>query len=117
MVSSWQTARYPSATTCRSATNCSPVNARGLAHRLRQYDVRSCEVRVDLWHGKGYKREDLYDAWTRYLSRSLVIPPGGIEEKGEHTPPNSSATSATNATEPQQMIFDVLGGKVIDEQG
>jgi hypothetical protein len=59
-----------------------PLNARGLGTRLRQYGVTSKSVRIDGKTPKGYAREDLWDAWSRYLA----------------TPPMESATSATSAT-------------------
>jgi hypothetical protein len=59
-----------------------PLNARGLAHRLRDYGVSSKTVRIGEKTPKGYAREDLADAWARYL------PPS----------PQESATSATSAT-------------------
>ena len=59
-----------------------PLNARGLAQRLKQYGVASRNVRTDSTVLKGYRKEDLFDAWTRYLP----------------TPAQESATSATSAT-------------------
>jgi hypothetical protein len=44
-----------------------PLNPRGLAQRLRRYEVSSTSVRVGDWTGKGYRKEDLHDAWARYL--------------------------------------------------
>jgi len=44
-----------------------PLNARGLAQRLKQYGVSSRTVRIGATTAKGYRREDLHDAWTRYL--------------------------------------------------
>jgi hypothetical protein len=44
-----------------------PLDARGLANRLRQYDVHSGTVRIGERTAKGYKRADLHDAWSRYL--------------------------------------------------
>ena len=58
------------------------LNARGLAVRLRQYEVKSRNVRIEDKILKGYKREDFSDAWSRYLP----------------TPPQELATSATSAT-------------------
>jgi Protein of unknown function (DUF3631) len=94
-----------------------PLNARGLAQRLRQYEIHSGEVRIGQWHGKGYKRSDLWDAWTRYL------PPVVADEEANHDVPplintesevnsgdglgppgNESATSATNATSATEGI-------------
>jgi Protein of unknown function (DUF3631) len=47
-----------------------PLNDRGLAMRLRQYGVKSKDVRVEGRDSplKGYTREDLHDVWLRYLS-------------------------------------------------
>jgi hypothetical protein len=59
-----------------------PLDDRGLANRLRQYDIKSRDVRTSTGTLKGYHRADFQDAWARYL------PP--IGEK--------SATSATSAT-------------------
>jgi hypothetical protein len=60
-----------------------PLNARGLARRLHAYGVKSANTRTNGNVAKGYRREDLADAWNRYL------PP--LSEK--------SATSATSVTE------------------
>ena len=67
-----------------------PLNDRGLATRLRQYGVKSKSLSTGGEYGprpKGYTREDLYDAWERY------IPPSPLS-------PDRSATAATGATEP-----------------
>lgn len=44
-----------------------PLNERGLASRLRQYNVRSKTVRIGTTTPKGYARADLVDVWARYL--------------------------------------------------
>lgn len=44
-----------------------PLDARGLARRLRPYDVRPTTIRHHASTPKGYRREDLHDAWLRYL--------------------------------------------------
>lgn len=62
-----------------------PLNARGLARRVGEYGVKSKNVRIGDATPKGYTREDLWDAWSRYL---LPLGP----------PPQESATSATNST-------------------
>ena len=54
------------------------LNARGLAMRLRQYGVASRQVRMGDRTAKGYRREDLHDAWERYLPPS---PPIGKETR------------------------------------
>src|SRR5262249_33649127 len=59
-----------------------PLDERGLARRLRQFGIKSKNVRTDAGVPKGYMRADFEDAWRRYL------PPS----------PGRSATSATSAT-------------------
>ena len=49
-----------------------PLDSRKLSRFLRDYDVRPADVRADV-EGvdtvrKGYKLEDLHDAWARYLA-------------------------------------------------
>ncbi len=44
-----------------------PLDARGLARRLRQYGVTSGSVRCGDVTGKGYRRDEMHDAWSRYL--------------------------------------------------
>jgi hypothetical protein len=61
-----------------------PLDARGLAYRLRAYGIRPKTIRTDGATPRGYTREDMVDAWSRYL-------------------PHKSATSAT----PQQTLLEV----------
>jgi hypothetical protein len=44
-----------------------PINDRTLAKRLRQYGIKSKDINVQDRALKGYAKEDLHDAWTRYL--------------------------------------------------
>jgi uncharacterized protein DUF3631 len=61
-----------------------PLNDRGLANRLRRYEVKSGNIRLDGGAVlKGYRAADLHEAWRRYL------PPQA----------DKSATSATSATD------------------
>jgi hypothetical protein len=62
-----------------------PLDDRGLANRLRQYDIESKDIRTSTGTLKGYYRADFQDAWVRYL------PPIGQKSA-------TSATSATRAT-------------------
>lgn len=59
-----------------------PLDARGLAQRLRPYDIKPTTVRIGASTPKGYRREDLHDAWQRYLG----------------PPPHECATAATTDT-------------------
>src|SRR5262249_26597385 len=44
-----------------------PINDRKLGRRLREYGVKSRAIRVGDKTPRGYLREDLQDAWLRYL--------------------------------------------------
>lgn len=63
-----------------------PLNDRGLAARLRKYEIKPRVVRIGESTPRGYKREDFHDAWSRYLSLAPL--------------PMGSATSATSETDP-----------------
>lgn len=79
-----------------------PLDQRGLANRLRPYGVRSKQVRIDKDTTlKGYRRQDLWDAWTRYLP---AVGPA----------PHRSETSETSETDPCDVS---LGSDVSDPMG
>jgi hypothetical protein len=59
-----------------------PLDSRGLSRRLKPYGIAPRNVRIGASTPKGYRREDLHDAWSRYVWVS----------------PKGTATSATNAT-------------------
>lgn len=59
-----------------------PLDARGLAKKLRPYGVKSTTIRILASTAKGYRRADLIDAWSRYL----------------HPFPQGSVTSVTTGT-------------------
>lgn len=61
------------------------LDARGLARRLRAFEIRPHTIRTGDRTPKGYNLEDFFDAWQRYLPEPLSV---GAE----------SATSATNDT-------------------
>ena len=65
------------------------LDSRGLARMLRKYDVAPKVIRVGDSTPRGYRREDLHDAWSRYLPPAALSP--------------DSATSAT----PQQDDVEV----------
>jgi Protein of unknown function (DUF3631) len=48
-----------------------PLDDRGLALRLRKYDVRPKTIRIGTTTPRGYERADFEDAWARYLSPPL----------------------------------------------
>lgn len=82
-----------------------PLDARGLARRLRQYEVLSANVRAaDGRVLKGYHREQLWDAWTRYLPRPAQSAASATSATPQVTAPDGVAApgtpSATPATGP-----------------
>ena len=77
-----------------------PLNDRGLAQRLREYQIKSKVIRVGDKTPRGYKRADLLDAWTRYLpnaSHNAELDTGHGEGGGMHPSLPNSSTSATAA--------------------
>jgi len=44
-----------------------PLDARGLARRLRKYEVKPANHRFEIGIRRGYLTEDFHDAWLRYL--------------------------------------------------
>jgi len=73
-----------------------PLDGRRLARMLAQYEVRSTTVKVDGKALKGYRREHLHDAWTRYLAPvpQQALPPLPA------TPARSEGMSEVTAAEP-----------------
>ena len=61
-----------------------PIDDRGLARRLRKYDIRPGSHRFDAGTLRGYLREDMHDAWARYLPPvadvALVVDPQPMRE-------------------------------------
>jgi hypothetical protein len=73
-----------------------PIDPRRLARMLRPYGVTPCDVRGGEDKPlKGYKREDLFDPWSRYLGE-----PSPSHKAGTAT----SATTATGGQEDAEVI-------------
>jgi len=78
-----------------------PIDARRLAHLLKQYEVTSKKVRVGDVTVNGYRREDLWDAWTRYVPDAL--PPSPEVQNMQNT---RNTTGDPAPTEPP-LVTDV----------
>src|SRR5262249_24552109 len=92
-----------------------PINDRKLGRRLREYGAKSKVIRVGDRTARGYLREDLHDAWLRYLpahdaaeaqqAQQVQREPGtgGFSQKNvaqtEENERNGSATSATDVAD------------------
>jgi hypothetical protein len=87
-----------------------PLNDRGLATRLRRYDVAPKLVRVGGVVARGYTRESLYDAWQRYLpptpksETTKEAVPSQPEAVG--VPPYTSVTSVTPVTDDAKNVTE-----------
>lgn len=78
-----------------------PLDARGLASRLRKYEVHPKSVRLaDGRTPKGYRCEDLADIWSRYLS------PIRDSAATSATPPHSSATGSESVADSDLFVAD-----------
>ncbi len=79
----------------------SALNARGLAHRLSRYGIKSANFRDDAGNVvKGYARAKFADAWSRYLAAVVDddSDPGKESAEADENPPLSRHISATAAT-------------------
>lgn len=78
-----------------------PLDPRGLARLLGNYQIRSVKVKVDGRALQGYRREHLHDAWTRYLtplSESPEPPEPPELRRSEHS---SKVPDAAEVSEPR----------------
>jgi hypothetical protein len=77
-------------------------NANDLAAKLRPYNVRSRDVKINGVNRKGYRRDDFWDTWTRYLPAAKNDATGatGATEQVNPVAAHNSGTdaSATGAT-------------------
>lgn len=89
-----------------------PLDARGLANLLRQYDVTPTKVRPQGGSPvQGYKQADLWDAWSRYAPTLTDASPEQTEQS-EQTPrsgPSRSGCSGRSGiADPGETESDVV---------
>ena len=94
-----------------------PLNPRGLAQRLRRYGVSSKTVRIGNHTAKGYSREDLWDAWERYLptTKDPDVDVGASTDKSVTsvtTAPNAPRESQPSPSESMEAIRDLFEAEV-----
>jgi hypothetical protein len=75
-----------------------PMDERGLAHRLRQYSIKSRQVRIGDNTLKGYRREDFFDAWKRYAPPSSATSETGETSKTNSARPGSNVSSVSDVS-------------------
>ena len=83
-----------------------PLDARGLALRLRAFGVRSRQVRLGASTGKGYRRADLVEPWARYCpSASYRSETCGTGETAISAAALSGETSARTGTDLDEALL------------
>jgi hypothetical protein len=83
-----------------------PLDARGLANRLRPFDVRPKVLREGQKTPRGYERADLADAWRRYLPQQAQHPQQNGVSAGQSVADGDPAIRNTSAT--SESANDVL---------
>lgn len=82
-----------------------PIDARGLAKRLRKYDARPGNHRFPDGIKRGYRVEDLHDAWQRYLA-----PVADVADVVDPQPPReTTADVAVREDEPTYYPITIPG--------
>ena len=76
------------------------LDNRGLASRLRKYEVHSKSVRIGDKTAKGYRREWLHDLWVRYL------PPSPDSADTSDTTSQSRSTGSESVTDEDLFVTD-----------
>jgi Protein of unknown function (DUF3631) len=91
-----------------------PLNDRGLALRLRQYGIKSKQVRIGEITLKGYERADFIDVWKRYLPPP---PPSDRSETSETSETKSDFQGPETADSPA-IVSDVSDVSLVgDDRG
>lgn len=67
------------------------LDQRGLAKRLREYEIKPCVIRMASGTFRGYRRSDFKEAWDSYLSTGR----GEGEDGTEHLPSNPAEAKQT----------------------
>ena len=71
-----------------------PLDARGLARRLKKYEARPADHRFGDEVRKGYRTEEFHDAWTRYLTPVADVADVAHPSEGRET--NEGSNVALN---------------------
>jgi Protein of unknown function (DUF3631) len=91
-----------------------PLDERGLAQRLRQYGIKSRQIRVGDTTLKGYRREDFVDGWKRYVLPSL------IRNETSETSETSQQNQRLNVSDAPKLsetseTFDFVGAENVSD--
>lgn len=79
------------------------INARNLARLLRPYEVKPRNVRTASGQAKGYSRDDLLDAWSRYLPTAEGMSETSVPDVPS-VPAGGSGTDGTLGTDKSECV-------------
>jgi Protein of unknown function (DUF3631) len=73
---------------------------------LRPYEVKPTKVKIDGKSVQGYRREDLHDAWTRYLPTpsATEAEPTEPAEPGQETSRSDTLSEGSGKPEPRRQV-------------
>ena len=101
-----------------------PLDPRGLSNRLRPYGVKRHQIRIGDEVNKGYRADDLHDAWARYLPPPASDKSVTTVTKVTDDPDVTHVTDVTDSAEAnpemptRQVVFErckvAAGGTSID---
>jgi hypothetical protein len=83
-----------------------PLDARGLAQRLRKYDIKPDVQRIDEEVSRGYTRAQFADAWSRYLPMESVTSVTSVTNAGEDGDTVTAVTAVTPSR--KAVVADLL---------
>lgn len=92
------------------------LDARRLARYLRNYEIQPTQLRFEGEKRRGYRREDLHEAWSRYLPPSLtpseaVQAVHPVQRRSEHTTAvPGSEPDPVHGTDPVQNTPPLTSG-------
>jgi Protein of unknown function (DUF3631) len=80
------------------------LDARGLALRLKRYGIARKTIRIGMATAKGYSREDMHDAWKRYLPTHPIGEVTGVTEVTNGVISDGDVPDVTDVTEHRRSV-------------
>lgn len=90
-----------------------PLDPHRLSTLLKPYGVQSRQVRIGKESKKGYHRDDLIDAWTRYLTLESTLSPQKDETSETGDTQDLSLSSGNGETSETQETLSLSGETVL----
>lgn len=83
-----------------------PLDSRGLPYRLKPYGITSTKVKIGDASVRGYRREELHDAWQRYLPAPVA----------QAEPPEPAWSDGSDQVPDTEQVPEPLLGAEPDER-